>query len=137
MEVVVAVFGKGKTMNDLLDRAKEALKGATPGPWDKSKIGFVHKSGVLHPPAPDETRMPGESWIDMRNRIYPQIAAREFECRCNSEIRALAPDLARALIVAGELADAVEASGQYAGMDLARVSRTLFAFREALKGTDK
>lgn len=69
----------------------------TPGPWDQSKIGYVYKNGVLMPPAPDETRAPGESWLDMRKRIAPEIAAREKECAANAKLTAAAPELLEAL----------------------------------------
>lgn len=73
------------------------MSGFTPGPWDVSKIGTVFKNGVLHPLRPDETRKDGESWIDMRHRIQPQLDAREAECEANARLIAAAPDLLSAL----------------------------------------
>lgn len=69
----------------------------TSGPWDVSKLGYVHKNGVMYPLAPDETRMPGESWLEMRERIKPELLANAAERRANARLIAAAPDLMKAL----------------------------------------
>jgi len=65
----------------------------TPGPWDVPTIGYVRQNGCLLPVAPDETRLPGESWLDMRKRISPELKARESECLANAKLISAAPDL--------------------------------------------
>ena len=69
----------------------------TPGPWDVPNIGYVRKDGALYPIAPSEKKKHGESWIDMRKRIEPELNAREEEALANARLIAAAPDLLEAL----------------------------------------
>lgn len=69
----------------------------TPGPWDVGNIAFVRKGGVSYPLAVDETRRDGESWLDMRYRIKPELKANEAEERANCHLIAAAPELLEAL----------------------------------------
>ena len=81
-------------MTDLIERAKAALKGATPRPWkwqEHTQDGIV---GVLEP-----YMCQGEGFIETSD--------------ANARLIALAPDLARLAVAAGKLADRVE---EYAHM---------------------
>ena len=69
----------------------------TPGPWDISKVGYIHKNGVMHPLSVDESRLEGESWIAMRKRLAPEFGEREAEAEANAHLIAAAPELYEAL----------------------------------------
>jgi hypothetical protein len=95
-------------MIDLIERAKEALEGATPGPWSLSQDTCY--SG----------RMSG-SYYRVWDNDLNAICAEEYGAHndggaANMRLIAMSPDLARALIAAGELAEAAKEVRNIANM---------------------
>jgi hypothetical protein len=86
-------------MTDLIDRAKEALEGATPGPYEvnegTSLNGQYHTIHAGH-------LMVAECWDNT-----DEIDA------ANARLIALAPDLVRLAVAAGDLAEAALACHPY------------------------
>jgi hypothetical protein len=84
----------------LIDRAKEALEGATPGPWvtyqrdGSSHLRFVSRADRPLPIA--------------RVEPVPEAYATTQDIEANARLIALAPDLARLAVAAGELAEVSE-----------------------------
>lgn len=64
--------------------------------------GIQHKSGFIafptcNPRSVDETRLHGESWLDMRNRTQQERDAISDEVKANACLIAAAPELLEAL----------------------------------------
>lgn len=124
----------------LIDDIKKDMAKGTPGPWDES-LGYVHRNRALLPAAPDQTRLEGESWLDMRRRIQPQLDARNAECEANTRRIARVPEMEVALLAAEELArsatSALNALEHMEGKGNSRASvdlrAALSAYREATK----
>ncbi len=75
----------------------------TKTPWYLSYSGLsimsdrIMLASVWDPVKVDETRMEGESWLAMRERILPQIALRDRTALANARLMVAAPDLLAAL----------------------------------------
>lgn len=96
------------------DELRKLLEAATSGHRDFCPIGLVHINGVMLPKPVDETRLDGETWIEMRRRVAHKIGARDQTREANSTLDTMAYELAtevlalRAKVAAGEkLAEAV------------------------------
>ena len=71
---------------------------ATPGPWDSvGAYGYVTVNTVRFPVDPDEDRLDGESWLDMRKRTEQERTEAEAERLANMTLQEAAPDLYEAL----------------------------------------
>ena len=81
-------------MTDLYERAKQALDGATPGPW---KPFYDEVTGVIA----DDGRVANCTQITLMGRRHPT------EAPANARLIALAPELARAYIAQHEAQDAL------------------------------
>lgn len=80
----------------------------TPGPWKAEQGGRItsangwllasawHTEYVV--PDANEDRLPGESWLDARKRIRPDVDRIEAAIEANARLMASAPDLLAALI---------------------------------------
>ena len=119
-------------MTDLIERAKEALEGATAGPW---KVGIdldTYAGG-----ATDTSMAVGVDDYDPVALVINEVPEEDcrksdLELRMNARLITLAPDLARALIAAGELAEALTVQHEAFGLTPECV-KALAAFRAALK----
>ena len=107
----------------MIKRAKEALEGATPGPWAIGIDSDVYPEGEC------------DTWMTLGPKNYDAVVLvvnehfkADAEVGLNARLIALAPDLARALIAAGELADAHDANRPIEDIDQA-----LVAFRATLQ----
>ena len=116
------------TDTTLIDRAKEALEGATPGPW---KPFYDEVTGVKAA----DGRVAICAQITLMGRRHPT------EAPANARLIAQAPDLARALIrkheAAERLAEACESA--FDGIDATGPQEfylALSAYREAQEETD-
>ena len=70
----------------------------TPGPWTRYIVcGKVVRDGVELPLPVDDTRLEGESWMEMRDRTRPLREAREKEMQANELLAGAAPLMAEAL----------------------------------------
>jgi hypothetical protein len=113
-------------MTDLLTKVKAALKGATPGPWvavgeeyDDVRIETLHPMPKALHAYGDQTVVGSSEWTFLDNTDALLIA--------------LAPDMARALIAAGDLADACEDRNVFSGLP-PEARLALVAFRAAMEG---
>ena len=99
-------------MTDLIERAKEALEGSTPGPWRPAKS---YRALVSDSPS-------GYDDAESVNAYGGHMVCESVQGH-NRRLIAMSPDLARALIAAGEVAETHRAM--------------LRMMDEALKGTGK
>jgi hypothetical protein len=116
--------------SDLIERAKAALQGATPGPWEACwPVNLEHpwiNAACNHSQAPD-----GREYYMSVSGICQADDAR---------LIALSPDLARLAVAAGELADASqrlidleENTSPFGGEIMRdRIERTYQDFQDAL-----
>ena len=105
-------------MTDLINRAKEALDGATPGPWVGCNMTHQDHGGQMTPEELGEYVCNSVKMGDPNRFLF--VSANHHDgndvdvCHTgngprgtfNTALIALAPDLARLSIAAGELADA-------------------------------
>ena len=102
----------------LADKARAAMDGATPGPWRAN-----YEGQIIGPDGTDYANDEIADWVP----------------NCNAELIALAPDLARAVLAAEELADAVDdwddaVNADTGGADEAdEMLRALAAYRKAME----
>jgi hypothetical protein len=103
-------------MTDLIERAKEALQGATPGPWE-----------ACWPVNPEHP------WINAACNHSQASDGREYYmsvsglCQADdARLIALSPDLARLAVAAGELAEALKTAQDYVD----DASRGLLRYRD-------
>ena len=113
-------------MTDLITKVKAALKGATPGPWvavgeeyDDVRIETLHAMPKALHAYGDQTVVGSSEWTFLYNT--------------DARLIALAPDMARALIAAKDLADACEDRNVLSGLT-PEARLALDAFRAAIKG---
>ena len=114
-------------MTDLITKVKAALKGATPGPWvavgeeyDDVRIETLHAMPKALHAYGDQTVVGSSEWTFLYNT--------------DARLIALAPDMARALIAAGELADVCdELMGLFPDQQL-HLEKYLTTFRAAMEG---
>ena len=67
---------------------------ATPGPWDAVGFGgYVTVNSVRFPVDPDEDRLEGESWLDMRERTEQERREAKAERLANMTLQKAAPEL--------------------------------------------
>jgi len=107
-------------MTDLINRAKEALDGATPGPWVGCNMTHQDHGGQMTPEELGEYVCNSVKMGDPNRFLF--VSAKNHYgndidvCHTgngprgmfNTALITLAPDLARLAIVAGELADAAD-----------------------------
>lgn len=100
------VCKEGMEMTDLIERAKAALEGATPGPW---RVEYNHGTTQLIMEAhSDPCQMCDETY-------YPWAPENDGDWH----LIALSPDLARLAVAAGELADAAKEARNIANLSFA------------------
>jgi hypothetical protein len=105
-------------MTDLLTKVKEALEGATPGPWEWGE--GISDDGSRY------AALYAYALTEIMSGLRPDDP--------DARLIALAPDMARALIAAGELADVCdELMGLFPDQQL-HLENTLSAFRAAMEG---
>jgi hypothetical protein len=93
---------------NLIERAKQAMEGATPGPWELDGLAIAHP---LPPHGyPVDVCLMGEP------SQYPgDIPVMMQGWEANARLIALSPDLARLAVAAGELADLLDKPDQSDG----------------------
>jgi len=100
-------------MSDLIERAKAALEGATPGPWEANHSEILSEgTGYYSPVAIIST---GEDY----GGYYGEDADVDAQKEANADLIALAPDLARLAIAAAELAAAAKEVRNIANLSFA------------------
>ena len=105
----------------LINRAKAALEGATPGPWGIAPHTTYKEEAIdgefdnIGPVSVDYIYHVDDIWI-----VCPPPDA---------DLIALAPDLARLAVAAGELAEAVDRIENLTAKDAAIVASALARFR--------
>jgi len=107
-------------MTDLINRAKEALDGATPGPWARCNMISQDHGGQMTPEELGEYVCNSAKMGDPNRFLF--VSAKHHDgndvdvCLTgngprgphNTALIAMAPDLARLSIAAGELAEAAD-----------------------------
>ena len=121
--------------DDLIDRAKAALEGATPGTWRIAPYdaGDVDEWSIWTPmiEGGKEADRAVVHWSGFKQKYWQSAGGRQSEIEANATLIAIAPDLARALIAAKALADAHDANRPVEEIDAA-----LAAFRAACEAPE-
>ena len=102
----------------------------------KARVEELLAVGV-EPIEPDDTRLHGESWLDMRQRIKPETEIYMAQLNNLSELRGLSPTVARAYLESHKqlqvAVEAIELCEEF-GLKLALCHPELAATRNAVKG---
>lgn len=123
--------------SDLIERAKEALEGATPGPWwTDGRYSGREMGCAIIAARTDSGPLPGNPTRGMVAWASAVLNTEARRCESNARLIALSPDLARLAVAAGELADCIDAhQAVYQGM-MPQTLKALDRFRAISEGKE-